>query len=85
MSSFLFIERKISTAYEYLERRFNVLIRLIVVSVLSFIKLEEWALYFFLPSIALNLVTDMNIYVCISLMWDKFNLYFKGGRGSYLD
>ena len=35
-------------------------------SVLSFIKLEEWALY--LPSIALNLVTDMNIYVCISLM-----------------
>ena len=36
-------------------------------SVLSFIKLEEWALYF-LPSIALNLVTDMNIYVCISLM-----------------
>ena len=68
MSSFLFIEKNIKTAYEYLERRFNVLIRLIGSVCFILYQIGRMGVVLFLPSIALNLVTDMNIYVCISLM-----------------
>lgn len=58
----------ITTAYEYLEARFNIVIRLI--GSLSFILFQvgRMGVVMFLPSIALNVVTGIDIFVCITLM-----------------
>ena len=58
----------ITTAYEYLEARFNLAVRLI--GSLSFILFQvgRMGVVMFLPSIALNVVTGINIFVCIGLM-----------------
>jgi SSS family transporter len=58
----------ITTAYEYLEARFNIVVRL--VGSLSFILFQvgRMGVVMFLPSIALNLVTGIDIFVCIGLM-----------------
>lgn len=70
--TFLFIpfyrKMNITTAYEYLEVRFNIIVRLI--GSLSFIifQVARMGVVMFLPSIALNVVTGIDIFVCISLM-----------------
>ena len=58
----------VTTAYEYLELRFNALIR--VVCSVSFIifQIGRMAVVLLLPSIALNIVTGFDIFLCISLM-----------------
>jgi SSS family solute:Na+ symporter len=58
----------ITTAYEYLELRFNMMVRLI--GSLSFIlfQIGRMGVVMFLPSIALNVVTGIDIFVCIGLM-----------------
>jgi len=58
----------ITTAYEYLEIRFNIVVRLI--GSLSFILFQvgRMGVVMFLPSIALNVVTGIDIFVCIALM-----------------
>ena len=58
----------ITTAYEYLEIRFNLAVRLI--GSLSFIlfQIGRMGVVMFLPSIALNVVTGIDIFVCIGLM-----------------
>jgi solute:Na+ symporter, SSS family len=58
----------ITTAYEYLEARFNIVVRLI--GSLSFILFQvgRMGVVMFLPSIALNVVTGIDIFVCIGLM-----------------
>ena len=58
----------IKTAYEYLEIRFNVIIRLMGSVCFILYQIGRMGVVLFLPSIALNLVTDLNIFVCISLM-----------------
>ena len=69
---FLFIpfyrKQNVTTAYEYLENRFNLTIRLI--GSLSFIlfQIGRMGVVLFLPSIALNVVTGIDIFVCIALM-----------------
>jgi len=69
---FLFIpfyrKMNITTAYEYLEARFNIVVRLI--GSLSFIlfQIGRMGVVMFLPSIALNVVTGIDIFVCIGLM-----------------
>jgi SSS family solute:Na+ symporter len=69
---FLFIpfyrKLNITTVYEYLERRFNTMVRLI--GSLSFILFQvgRMGVVMFLPSIALNVVTGIDIFVCIGLM-----------------
>jgi len=69
---FLFIpfyrRLNITTAYEYLEGRFNLAVRLI--GSLSFIlfQIGRMGVVLFLPSIALNVVTGIDIFVCIALM-----------------
>ncbi len=69
---FLFIpfyrKLNITTAYEYLEVRFNLAVRLI--GSLSFILFQvgRMGVVLFLPSIALNVVTGIDIFVCIALM-----------------
>jgi len=58
----------VTTAYEYLESRFNLTIRLI--GSLSFIiyQIGRMGVVLFLPSIALNVVTGIDIFLCIALM-----------------
>ncbi len=58
----------ITTAYEYLEVRFNIVVRL--VGSLSFIlfQIGRMGVVLFLPAIALNVATGIDIFVCIGLM-----------------
>jgi transporter, SSS family len=58
----------VTTAYEYLELRFNALIR--IVCSVSFIvfQIGRMAVVLLLPSIALNIVTGFDIFLCIGLM-----------------
>ncbi len=58
----------VTTAYEFLENRFNLTIRLI--GSLSFIiyQVGRMGVVLFLPSIALNVVTGIDIFLCIALM-----------------
>ena len=68
--SFLFIpfyrRLDVTTAYEYLEKRFNVVSRLI--GSISFIlfQIGRMGVVLYLPSIALNIVTGIDIFVCIT-------------------
>ena len=61
-------KKNIKTAYEYLEIRFNYIIRLI--GSISFIlyQIGRIGVILFLPSIAINLVTGLNVFTCISLI-----------------
>ena len=58
----------ITTAYEYLEARFSLAVRLI--GSLSFILFQvgRMGVVLFLPSIALNIVTGIDIFLCIGVM-----------------
>ena len=55
----------VTTAYEYLEKRFNLVTRLL--GSLSFIifQLGRVGIVLYLPALALNIVTDINISFCI--------------------
>ncbi len=67
---FLPVYRRIdaTSAYEYLEKRFNYGIRLF--GVVSFVLLQtgRMAVVLFLPSLALATVTDLNLYASIAIM-----------------
>ncbi len=58
----------VTTAYEFLENRFNLTVRLL--GSISFIvyQIGRIGVVLFLPSIALNVVTGIDIFVCIGLM-----------------
>jgi SSS family solute:Na+ symporter len=58
----------ITTAYEYLEKRFNLTVRLL--GSVSFIlyQIGRMGIVLLLPSLALNVVTGMNVFACILLM-----------------
>lgn len=58
----------ITTAYEYLEARFNLAVRLIGSLSFMLFQVGRMAVVMFLPSIALNVVTGIDIFVCIGLM-----------------
>jgi SSS family solute:Na+ symporter len=58
----------ITTAYEYLEKRFNRVVRLFCSALFILFQLGRLAVVLFLPAIALATVSDMNIYLCILLM-----------------
>ncbi|HET8735054.1 MAG TPA: sodium/solute symporter, partial [Pricia sp.] len=63
-----FRKLNVTTAYEFLESRFNLTVRLL--GSLSFIlfQIGRMGVVLFLPSIALNVVTGIDIFVCITLM-----------------
>ncbi len=76
----MFRRLKITTAYEYLEMRFNPFLRL--AGSLSFIlfQIGRMGIVLFLPAIALNVVTGLDIYICILLMGLLSLLYtYMGG------
>jgi len=65
----------VTTAYEYLEKRFNVAARLF--GSLSFILFQcgRMTIVLFLPALALSAVTGINIYACILIMGVLATLY----------
>jgi len=56
---------KITSAYEYLERRFNVFVRLFGSFSFILFQIGRIAIVLYLPAIALSLVTGIDIFVCI--------------------
>jgi len=58
----------VTSAYEYLEKRFSLIIRLL--GSISFIlfQIGRMGVILLLPSLALNVVTGMDVYLCIVLM-----------------
>lgn len=58
----------VTTAYEYLEKRFNVVVRLFGSASFIVFQLGRIAIVLYLPAIALNLVSGIDIYLCIITM-----------------
>jgi len=71
----LFRKLNITTAYEYLEKRFHISIR--IFGSLSFIafQLGRMGIVILLPALALSVVTGMNVYLCIALIGVLSTLY----------
>ena len=70
----------IITAYEYLEKRFNLAARWIAGIAFILFQLGRMGIVIFLPSLALNAVLDVNIYLCIVLIGGLSTTYtFLGG------
>ena len=57
---------EISTAYEYLERRFGLSIRLFGSASFMAFQVARMAIVVFLPSLALSTVTGVDVYLCIA-------------------
>lgn len=58
----------VTTAYEYLERRFNVVVRLFGSASFILFQLGRMAIVVFLPALALSAITGINVYTCILIM-----------------
>ena len=58
----------VTTAYEYLEKRFSVAVRLFGSLAFILLQLGRMGVVIFLPALALSAVTGLNIYVAILLM-----------------
>lgn len=58
----------LTTAYEYLELRFNLPTRLLGSSMYIFLQLGRLGIVLLLPSLALSVVTGIDVYVCILTM-----------------
>jgi SSS family transporter len=63
-----FRNMNLGTAYEYLEIRFNRTIRYFASALFAFFMISRIAIILFLPSLALNIVTGIDVYFCIILM-----------------
>ena len=69
----------VTSAYEYLERRFNAVTRLMASALFIVFMVARMALVLYLPSLALTAVTGIDIYVCIVLMGCVTILYCTMG------
>ncbi|MEM6273106.1 MAG: sodium/solute symporter [Bacteroidota bacterium] len=58
----------VTTAYEYLERRFHVVVRVIGGLAFLLFQFGRIGIVLFLPAIALSVVTGVSIYTCIVVM-----------------
>ena len=58
----------ITTAYEYIEKRFNLLTRVLASGMFILFQLARIGIVLYLPSIALSVVTGVSIEVCITVM-----------------
>ena len=58
----------VTTAYEYLEKRFNVAVRLFGSATFLLMQFGRIGIVLLLPSIALSVVTGINVYLCIAVM-----------------
>ena len=64
----LFRRFNVTTAYEYLERRFNPAVRVICSLAFIIYQVGRMGVVLLLPAIALNVVTGFNIFLCVGLM-----------------
>jgi len=70
----------VTTAYEYLEQRFNPFVRVICSLAFIIFQVGRMGVVLLLPSIALNIVTGFDIFLCIALMGTLSLVYtYMGG------
>ncbi|NLA15149.1 MAG: sodium:solute symporter [Bacteroidales bacterium] len=74
-----FRKLNITTAYEYLEVRFNSLIRVVCSLAFMVFQLGRMGVILLLPSIAINVVTGLDIFLCIALMGVFSIIYTRMG------
>jgi len=65
----------ITSAYEYLEQRFNLAVRLFASTSFILFQLGRMTIVLFLPSLALSAVTGINIYASIVVMGSLATVY----------
>ena len=65
----------VTTAYEYLERRFSLSVRLFGSASFVAFQLLRMAIVIFLPALALASITGIDVYVCIAVMGVLATLY----------
>ena len=65
----------VTTAYEYLERRFNIAVRLFGSASFIVFQFARMGVVVYVPALALAAVTGMDIYLCILLMGVLSTLY----------
>ena len=65
----------LTTVYEYLEKRFNVAVRLFASTSFVLFHLGRMAIVLFLPAIALSTVTGIDVYACILVMGILCTIY----------
>lgn len=65
----------VTTAYEYLERRFHVAVRLFGSASFVTFQLMRMAIVLFLPALALAAITGIDVYACILVMGILSTLY----------
>lgn len=59
---------QVVSAYEYLEKRFNLPTRLLGSSAFILFQLGRMGIVLYLPAMALSVVTGFNVYLCIGIM-----------------
>ena len=75
----LFRRLKITTAYEYLEQRFSLTIRLLASGLFILFQIGRMGIVLLLPAIALSAVTQMPTHICIAMMGVLATLYTAMG------
>jgi SSS family transporter len=65
----------ITTAYEYLEKRFHISIRLFASTSFAAFQLGRMGIVILLPALALSAVTGLNVFICIALMGILSTIY----------
>jgi len=74
-----FCRLDITSAYEYLERRFSVAVRLFGSASFITFQLMRMAIVIFLPALALSTITGIDVYLCIVIMGVLSTLYTAMG------
>jgi SSS family transporter len=67
------------TAYEYLEKRFNLAVRLVASALFQFLRSVHVALAIYAPSLIINLVTGLPLWECIIFMGVLCTIYTTMG------
>lgn len=75
----LFRGLQTASAYEYLERRFSLGVRLYGSGAFVLFQISRMALVIYMPALALSAVTDLDIYVCILLIGAVSAIYAAFG------
>src|SRR5690606_30918590 len=63
-----FCKLNITSAYEYLEVRFNLLVRVLAALLYCLLQLGRIAIVLYLPALALSAVVGLDVWVCIAIM-----------------
>jgi len=69
----------VTSAYEYLEKRFNILVRLLASSLFVFFQIGRMAIVMYLPSLALATITPLSVESCILVIGVLSILYCTMG------